>query len=543
MVRNMSSPPEINKTSSCPSALPASEAAVIFRALAMSADSGVDQAVAFLEQAVARGMETREALFQLALLYGRQGNNAAGESILQKLSSIYPDDPCIGNLLGKVQWEQGQYHQALESLERAFHSVQQLHAVIKSNLEVAQKTGSVASQTRPPQQGDRQFLTRHVAKGLHHARRQRNQVIFVTERPRGREAKMAFGLRQAGWQVILLYHNEPNFDLTPFFDDHRRFRNHAEALSIAADFPGALFHVFSLMVDSTAMAFVRNKPGKIIFDPNDVFEGTINQCQEHYAGQRFCIENAHALCCRDLQIQFVKKRLHYKIPSHLIFFPEYCWDFPSKVDERKPSEQTDEIHVVSIGNFGIEKQGEGEWGYLDIARRFSTQKVHFHIYQHWFWVDATENQKNEIFADYFKLAESTPYFHLHPTVPMDRLTEEIGKYDFGINVIAALLNNVPLKKYHPAHFHNCLSLRNIDYLDAGLPVIISPQLRLQGYMLRRAGAMVEGHREFFENAIPKLRRFLSPAARAGLAKMRSVYSMRNQIKRLIQFYDIVRSAG
>jgi hypothetical protein len=412
---------------------------------------------------------------------------------------------------------------------------------IKENLKIIHRSGTETTcnvdhfQNQYPPVKNSNFLSRSKDISV-----PIKQVVFVSQKPRGREAKIAYGLRQAGLQVVLLYQEKPNYDLKQYFDVLHQFKDYIGALAFAIKYLGSVFHVFSLMVDPVASAFVGNKPGKIIFDPNDINEGTINQASDRYTVQRYCIENADALCCRDLQAQFVKNNLNYRIPRLSIFFPEYCWDFKSPTPTKKLSTDGHEIHVVSIGNFGFEKTGEGEWGYLDIARRFIRQEIHFHIYQHWFWHNASKTEKDYYFEDYLTLADESPFFHIHPTVPMDHLTEEISQYDFGINVVSSLLNKSPLKKYHPAHFRNCLSLRNIDYLDAGLPVVISPQLSLQRFMLRRFGASVDGNQGFFHESTSKLRPLMHPEVLLSLAKKRSAYSIQNQTGRLINFYNTVQ---
>ena len=51
------------------------------------------------------------------------------------------------------------------------------------------------------------------------------RVVFVAEAPSGREMKLASGLRQAGWDVTLLYQrSSPTLNLS-LFDDARQFHS------------------------------------------------------------------------------------------------------------------------------------------------------------------------------------------------------------------------------------------------------------------------------------------------------------------------------
>jgi tetratricopeptide (TPR) repeat protein len=531
-------------------------------------DAGqIVQARTLLETASAHGHAEREALILLSMIYDQQGETTKSATLLQRLLKRFEDDPWILNLLGKVQFALGQTEEAMLNLEKAGNLVDRLSAVIQFNLGAmhhsrhnpskakahfekaleldpgnatlraqCQKLSVPPNQTvieTPPVQP-----TVAATPSLSVQSSQHKQVIFVCDRPRGREAKMAYGLRGAGWQVILFCRQRPNYDLNPFFDMVHYYQNDAQALALAAEYPKVnLFHVFSLLADPAALAYIRYKPGKVIFDPNDIFEGTINQCREYYPLQRYCIEHADALCCRDLQMRHVIRTVGYRPKGQKIFFPEYCWDPSALAGYTERRGHNDDIHVVSIGNFGFESQGEGEWGYLDIARRLTNQGIHFHMYQHWMWEGAGESRKKEAFADYIALASHSPYFHLHPTVPMDRLSYELAQYDFGINVISAKLSGTPLIKYHDAHFENCLSLRNIDYLDAGLPVILTPELRLQRFILKRFGAAVDAYPSLFENTSQQLSAFLTNEAKERIGQGRKAYSIMGNIGRLIEFYD------
>jgi hypothetical protein len=295
------------------------------------------------------------------------------------------------------------------------------------------------------------------------------------------------------------------------------------------------------MADILSVAFIQLKPGIIVFDTNDVFEGMINELQEKYDWQRYCIENSNALCCRDLQIQHVCRDYGYKRPSKLILFQEYCWD-------KQGSEEVSDVHsfrhqdphVVLVGNFGIEKRGDKVWGYRDISKQFIKQNIHFHIYLHWFWINASPEVFKDDLADYLDLERNSPYFHLHHSVPADKLIQEIKQYDFGINVIRGQIYGEDLGKYTPAHYRYCGSARNMDYLDAGLPVIINPGLAFQYSFLSRNGLAIKATKELLNNPRPYLEGFAFKNSKNNISITRSRYSIKNQISRLVAFYETLQ---
>ena len=145
--------------------------------------------------------------------------------------------------------------------------------------------------------------------------RQSNQIVFVSDRPSSREAKLAHGLRQAGWQVVLLYKTPPAFEAARYFQHAHGYRDEWEALAWCARYRPVAFHVFSTWEFDVAARLVRHRPGKIVFDDYDVMVGML---REEYVGrdfrrqvalERYCLENADGLCCRSLETQFAKRHL------------------------------------------------------------------------------------------------------------------------------------------------------------------------------------------------------------------------------------------
>lgn len=483
------------------------------------------------------------------------GKFKKAEAVFTRGIQIDPSDASIHNNLAIVYWKAGSRTQAVKQIQQAI-------SLSPLNKDIVLNCASFLEQLDMPQQAVG-LLTDYLVQNFDQqvqeeaerlqlkieesrlkkavARQFRKQVVFICVRPRGREAKLAYGIKKAGWKVILLYREEPNFDISPFFDEVKQYHDIATAHSIAEGYAPCIFHVFSTMVDDVSISFVKHKPGIVVFDPNDVFEGTIKDAFHKIPMQKYCIENADALCCRDLQIRHVTRNVGYQCPDKTIFFPEYCWDFhqeqqPGSLDGRK-----NDIHVVSIGNFGIEKLGEEEWGYFEIARRFAQQRVHFHIYLHWLWLSVPAAMKNDHLSDYIELSKTSDFFHLHPTVPMDKLIQEISQYDFGVNVIAAKITGKQIKKYNDDHFRNCLSLRNIDYLDAGLPIIISRELTFQRFIARKYGFTIDATPELLEDTKTVLNRYKSPDIKERVRRERSAYSVEKQSGRLVSFYASLQS--
>ena len=74
-----------------------------------------------------------------------------------------------------------------------------------------------------------------------------------------------------------------------------------------------VFHNFSWCGDQTSIRLLQNKPGRVVFDFYDYVFSMVDGLEisgpkkYQIAVQSFCIENADALCCRDMQMQYRRK--------------------------------------------------------------------------------------------------------------------------------------------------------------------------------------------------------------------------------------------
>lgn len=359
-------------------------------------------------------------------------------------------------------------------------------------------------------------------------------VVFVVDEPRVRQCKLAAGLRSIGWKVVLLHRSKTDFPLEPYFDEARLYRTEYEALIFARDYDPVAFHVFSPWYDDTTTAFVRHKPGKVVYDYTDVFTEILTfDAEKGVEGQRFCVEQADGICCRDLRVRHAIRKLGWSKPKKAMVFMDYCWG--SHLGRPLLPKRQDGFHVVSIGSFGVERNGQMDNGYLGIARMFADQGIHFHIYpvvRQMVYPDTFE----VTFEDYLELQEKTGLVHLHRPVPMDEVIPEISQYHLGISIVQALTFQRPLEGYTDAHFRYCGSTRIFDYLDAGLPVLLNREFHLQYHALARYGLALVGNQSRLETLRQDLEKLYHDDVQARIIAMQARYSLNAQIPRLAAFY-------
>lgn len=359
-------------------------------------------------------------------------------------------------------------------------------------------------------------------------------IVFVSEKPSVREAKLGLGLRRRGIPVLLIY-REANIDPSLYFEHAIQVADTDQAIHLGKQLSAKVFHVFSLFADMTAMCFVMAKFAPTVFDAKDVFETLVGfpQTANLYKAQRECIEGADALCSRDLQTLLYCRVNGYKRPRRGIFFPEFCLN----QDVAKTLRDDDEVHAVVIGNITVEKRFPqfADSGLIEIARSLAESRIHLHVYPKW-WGGTMVRDDND-FADYIDLDASTEYFHLHQPVAMENICDEISQYDFALMANQGNLFNMPENTHRHGLESYGVAGRLYDYIDAELEVVVTPCNRLQHWMLERAGAAVPLTRESLGGLRSELLTRRNNGSLARARKAKDYLNIDRHIGRLIDFYD------
>ena len=266
-------------------------------------------------------------------------------------------------------------------------------------------------------------------------------------------------------------------------------------------------HVFSGAVDEVALRFCRDKPAPVVVDLNDVFcPSLFNYLHERFEPTKECLEAADGICARDLQPKFAERYDGFRIPKHVLMFAEYSWHNGPADPRAAKKGDPNEIQVVSVGTICLETQGMYDSCYLQLARMLADQRIHLHIYPHWFYRNAKGTSFNfnlrVDFSDFFQLEQETPYLHMHECLPLDELARELPQYDFGIISGGAAEFGQRLNFLTQKYMQACYSGRISDYLDARLPVLINREIAFNYWLLDRhevaidlAGVLRPGFRD------------------------------------------------
>ncbi len=409
---------------------------------------------------------------------------------------------------------------------------------------IHKKLGALRARLRPDPLKIRRV--RNAARILRAARllsKDRQAVLFVTSLLRAREINLATNLRRIGWKVVLVYIETTPFKPDGHFDEVILAKTESEAHMYAKLLSPRICHVFSGAVDGLLYRLCADKPGPVVIDMNDIFcNALFDYCHERFEPTRDCLERADGLCARDLQAKSAEKLDGYLLPPHTLFFPEYSsWSGTQSARATPQRARDDEIRVVSVGTFCLESQGMHDSGYLRLAEMLTEQRIHFHIYPHWFYRHSKNSVFNwdleQHFVDFFRLQKKTPYLHIHESLPLEELKRELPRYDFGIVAGGSPALGQRLKLLKPEYMRTCYSGRITDYLDARLPVLVNPEVAFDFWLLKRYGAVVDLNgvlQPGFREQLLDIRR--DRARTADVERAAQTLSYENNIHRLANFY-------
>jgi hypothetical protein len=374
--------------------------------------------------------------------------------------------------------------------------------------------------------------------GAPYVTRRHRRVVFVSDSPLRREFKLAFALKRAGWDVLLVYRNAPAEADFSHFAGLQRFNTAAEALEIALRAGARLFHCSTACADDSTMRIVTTKPGVVIYEPYDFFFGIADGLpwaerifSRDVARQAYCLAHADAICTPDLQLCYRRSFTGLARGKPLICFPNYCWNLAPLHTERSDRE----VHIVQVGWTGFETRGEHDIGAFRVVREFVAAGCHFHLY---FYPNSPAVGTAEFrrqFADYIALASETDRVHFHATVPPQRIVAELTQYDYGLNMINACNFDIPWTRQNPLWLRYVGSSRNFDYVDAGLGILIDRKLSFGMRFFRGSGTVRDGTALLHSGRILEVLSHKPP--REQLVAARAALSIERHIGRLIRFYE------
>ena len=443
-----------------------------------------DDAEMVCDRVLATAPENPNALFISAMVAVASGQEEEAIHCLEKVTQVAPQIPEPFVLLGDLLWRRGEPGHAAQYLQRAYEldagavrdalpldrprlsplsDAAPRPGIPNNSLNVSEDMTDVGYVT-PPQSGV--GMVRHYGTA--------ERVVFVADRPQGREKKLAAALRRLGWQVFLVYGEQPDYDCKDSFDDARQYVDRWQAVTIASEYDPKLYHLFCRMDYQTAYAFTIARPGKIVCDSYDNLTGMVTPAypyhKEQPAIERHCLEQADGLVCRNLETQYGKRSREYDPSRARLFFPDYAWGHTE--NSKKLSDSDGELHLAFGGTVWSRKKfGRMDNDHLWIAKKLAENHVHFHLYP----MHYQDSEFEDTFSEYLEFQEASPYFHLHRSVRGGDWISELAKYDVMAVISRSLLLGESRPQYTSYKARYAYSNKLADAVDAGLLYMSNPE--------------------------------------------------------------------
>ncbi len=240
--------------------------------------------------------------------------------------------------------------------------------------------------------------------------------------------------------------------------------------------------------------------------------------------EKKCLKLANGIVGASLEPN-IAVRKYGKPKPPTIYFPLYCDNDFFRNNTKQLSEE--DIHLVYAGGIAGSHRNKSHYGTIqfhNLIKVLTEQKIHFHIYPS---PSAHSTDKTE----YKQIADHNAYFHFHKPVSQEDLADELSKYHFGLIPFFMKDTGISTEKVKYA-----TSLKLFNYIESGIPVIVSKDLVYQSWIVKRyrAGFVLNS------DDLYRLKDIIAStdykALISGMIREREELSLKKNIRRLIQFY-------
>jgi len=368
-------------------------------------------------------------------------------------------------------------------------------------------------------------------------RRDEECVVIVADYMTPRIQKIGYGLKKKGMRVILFIYGSYMQKLVGkkqlrYFDEWHYFKSTKKLFVLCMCFKPLAYHVFvGAQVPDWAVFLIRNKGdiGKIVYDPYDIYRGMYEEENEKTVkNEKFCLENADGIVCRSFQTEYLKKTYAYKFKGKRLLFFDYCWN--EEMPEKRRKSADEELCFVYAGRL-LPQKGDSllceiEWkGVLQWVLSARAKNAKFII------VPSHSINPTEYYA-HIRLANRDSHFVLEECMDIRDLLFYEKEMDYGTDSLELYADQ---NRTAGERVRYGATNKYFDYIDAGIPIITGRPTELFARYLKRYGVTVECILEDLPQKMDWLKAKRNDYAKS-LQKAKQVFSIENQIGRLLEFY-------
>ncbi|MBI4929398.1 MAG: hypothetical protein HY841_01455 [Bacteroidetes bacterium] len=381
-------------------------------------------------------------------------------------------------------------------------------------------------------------------------RSEKKVIVYLGEQLPARIPRIAKWVKRSGeYSTILVCSQRGYFEKfsNNEFDAVFLFRNAFHLKRILKQLPQvSLMHAFA---PKSYYPNIARQTLKVPFvlDMQDVYSiyyglnPALGWLKKELPHERECLEKADGLVAHSLEPNVAFRKYGIKKKPKTIFFPLYCDD---DVFQKSPSLPSRREGVSSLSPWGRDGEGSlvyaggvagshrnpkqyGNIQFHEIINILSKQEIHFHIYP------SPSNIRAD-YEEYEQIAKQNSFFHFHEPVAQDKLAEELSKYHFGFHTGFV---NKELHKQSYDKYKYCTTLKLFNFIEAGIPVIISENIVYQSWIVKRykSGILID------KQDLLDLRKILFQDDYTILAEnvilAQKKLSLKDNTKRLLNFYN------
>jgi hypothetical protein len=201
--------------------------------------------------------------------------------------------------------------------------------------------------------------------------------------------------------------------------------------------------------------------------------------------EKYNLENADGIIARNLESKDVSRRFSFKYPSKSILFLDYCDTENFQAPSKNSLDNEKDISLVYSGGIFGPSALKSSWGIIDfdiLIKSLAHSQLNLHLYPF-------PNEPISYYSELLEMEKTNSHLTIYPAVSNFKLASEIGKYHFGI------LPNFKVDGYPILDFKldMCTSNKFFNYLEAGIPIIVSNELKFMSWIVKRyqIGIVVE----------------------------------------------------
>ncbi len=386
----------------------------------------------------------------------------------------------------------------------------------------------------------------------------KKKILYVTSSPTFNMVRQSIYLRKNGYETILLM--ERNLSLTSFYEKYFDvvfvFSSIYTLYYILKKAKPYLVHVQGTTRNANHFGILAKffSKSKTVFNFYDIPSTTITEDEiatagslvggEKVIGLDFFSERFACEKCDGLIFGYsteVRERLksRYSINIPMLEFHSYpCDEFISEGCD-KYSDKDGKVHLVYGGNVApsrLPEQYFGDCQFHSLIDKITRQGIHFDI----FVMDASLRRIKRAYGDYLLMSEENPLFRFKRGKPLDEVTKEFSRYDFGMMVYDFYKGTFHKgTRIMEEHIPMRLADKFFTYLEAGLPILISEELRYGAMIVKEYEMGIVVSQKDLDNLSGIIKSYDREKLKANVKRAREELSMKRQIGRLIDFYEQV----